>query len=482
MDYQQVVATSQTAHLVYRSLKTRWSQLCTQYLPIFAGDSLWRYSRTLRNDDPEQGWKLHISATILNAVDIFETVAPVLRNAHVLFKAPASLDHLERLNSGIFYGYSQVGKFITIYPNTTTQAVSLAKKLNHLTRQMSVPLIPFDSRYRTGSSVYYRYGAFRTLEQSGEQVEHVIRDPEGNFIPDDRNSATQPEWAGDPFRSKREKQFKATTPTLLQTTFKAFHALTQRGKGGVYQALDLSVMPPRFCILKEGRKNGEVEWDGRDGSWRIKHEAEVLTDLRSHGVKAPLVYASFEANSNHYLATEHIEGETVEEWLTKKTKRLSIAIALRVCIQYAQLMADIHRSGWVWRDCKPRNLIRTPKGEVRPIDFEGACRIHEPDPIPYGTSSYLPPEWNDLFRGQSRLPEDLYALGVVFYLVFAGRLPDPDGACRLAQLRRDVPKGVLKIVQNLMCADPQRRPGAEQVVQRLKKILHPALNQNYSSL
>ena len=38
----------------------------------------------------------------------------------------------------------------------------------------------------------------------------------------------------------------------------------QRGKGGVYQALDLNVNPPRLCLIKEGRKHGELTWDGRD--------------------------------------------------------------------------------------------------------------------------------------------------------------------------------------------------------------------------
>ncbi|HKU75581.1 MAG TPA: protein kinase [Pyrinomonadaceae bacterium] len=471
MDYKQSVETSQVFHLGYRALKTRWRQLCTLYLPIAPGESLWRYSRNPRDDDPAQGWKLHIPATILNAVDVLEIVGPVLAQHAVLFKAPVSLGQLDRLNSGIFYGYSQVGKFITVYPRTTKEALVLAQKLNRLTREMQVPSVPFDFRYRPHSSVYYRYGAFKTLEEAGKQIEHTIRDPRGNLIPDDRNSATKPDWITDPFRPKRETQFTGTSTTFLQTTFKVFRAITQRGKGGVYQALDISVTPLRFCILKEGRKNGEVEWDGRDGSWRIKHEAEVLTDLRAHGVKVPRVYASFEVDRNHYLAAEYIEGENVEEWLTKKKRRLSITAALRVCLQYARLMSEIHRAGWVWRDCKPRNLIRTKTGEVRPIDFEGACSVCEPDPMPYGTSSYLPPEWNDVFRGQSRLPEDLYALGVVLYLVFAGRLPDEGGACRINHLRRDVPKAVLKIIETLLCDDPQKRLPAHSVVQRLDKIL-----------
>lgn len=457
--------------LRYRSAKIKWAEISARYLPVLPTDSFWRFSRLIRDTDLDQGWKLHVSASILKATEILERIGPILSRHDVLFKAPRTLRELDRLNSGIFYGYSQVGKFITVYPNSTRQAVSLAAKLHNVTRQMEAPAVPFDFRYRPGSNVFYRYGAFKSFETSSREVEYVIRDPNGILVPDERSSITKPHWLSDPFQTNRKTIQKATPTSLLQTTFRVFRALSQRGKGGVYQGLDVSVMPPRLCLIKEGRKNGEVEWDGRDGAWRIKHEGRVLAELSSRGVNVPLVYGSFEVDRNQYLATEWITGEDLESWLTKKSRRMSIRAGLRLCIRAADLMASIHNAGWVWRDCKPRNILRRRDGELVPVDFEGACTLTDPDPSPYGTAANLPPEWDRVFTGQSREPEDLYALGVMIYLIFAGRPANPDTPESLKKLRNNVPEAISTLTRRLLSAEPQARPPANQVTKQLKRIL-----------
>jgi hypothetical protein len=71
--------------------------------------------------------------------------------------------------------------------------------------------------------------------------------------------------------------------TLLDTDYTGYEALAQRGRGGVYQARDVSSMPRKLCVIKEGRRHGETDWLGRDGFIRLKREAEVL---RSTGTTA----------------------------------------------------------------------------------------------------------------------------------------------------------------------------------------------------
>src|SRR5258705_12373088 len=90
---------------IYTSLNSRWHSLCSRYLPVTARGSIWRYSRESKPDDQEQGWKLHVAATILTAADVLETVSPFLRSRGLLSKAPVSLYELQKLNSGHFYGY-----------------------------------------------------------------------------------------------------------------------------------------------------------------------------------------------------------------------------------------------------------------------------------------------------------------------------------------------------------------------------------------
>ena len=464
---------------LHRALAKRWAELCASHLPLVSDNSIWRFSRASSPDDPEQGWKLHLSASVLTANRVFEAVAPLLRDGGVLFKAPASLNELDKLNSGLYYGYSQVGKVFTVYPRTTQEAVQLARGLHRLTRRVAAPPVPFDLKYGTGGCVYYRYGAFKTLEietPDGART-FALRDPSGNLIPDVRDSETaKPEWAADPFKPPRRPRPARIAETPLQTTFKAFRALSQRGKGGVYQALDVSTMPPRLCVLKEGRWQGEVGWDGRDGFWRVKHEAHVLGSLLAAGVGVPRVYSSFVAEKNLYLAVEFIEGESLEAWLGRKNRRVSLSNCLRRGVELAELIAQIHAAGWAWRDCKPGNLILTKGGRLMPLDFEGACPANRPDPTPWGTPSYAPPEWGEEFKRQSRLPEDLYALGAIIHLMLTGCTPDASPRLPLEKLRRVIPPAAREVVVSLLDPNPARRPDARTVARRLKEV-HTSLTE-----
>lgn len=453
------------------ALDARWAELCERHLPVEVRGSIWRYSRGALPGDPGQGWKLHVAATVLTAARVMRAVAPLLSRRGVLYKAPASLYELSKLNSGVFYGYSQVGKFLTIYPRSDGEAVRLARELHRLTLGVAAPAVPFDRKYRAGGCVYYRYGAFTGVEVEGDDGErsYAVRDPSGNLVPDRRDAAAPPAWVADPFLPRRPRAESTPPPTPLSTTFKAFRALKQRGRGGVYQALDLGAKPPRLCVLKEGRRDGEVDWDGRDGVWRVRHERRVLAALRGAGVDVPRVYSSFRAGENFYIAVEFIEGESLEGWLRRRRRRLSVAAALTRGAELARLVARIHAAGWVWRDCKPGNLLITEGGRMRPLDFEGACPVGSPDPLPWGTTCYVPPELWDDFRGQSRAPEDLYALGAVVYLLLAGRPPDGPTPVPIDKVRKGVPEGALEVLGELLGPDPARRPGAAEAARRLEE-------------
>jgi len=445
----------------------RWRELCQCHLPV-SSNSIWRYSREWLASDPDQGWKLHIAATILTAEHVLTKVAPMLRDANALYKAPSSLGELEELNRGLSYGYSQVGKFITIYPSSVQDAILLAKKLHELTRGLAAPSIPFDGKYRSDGCIYYRYGAFKPITTAEGNTSDFIRGPNGELCQDLRD-AVKPEWADDPFARKQSKS-KAASPTLLQTTFRVFRALRQRGKGGVYQAIDISSTPPRLCVLKEGRWHGEVDWLGRDGRWRIRHEEKVLTQLRRKAVDVPRVCSSFSAGGNYFLVQEFVEGEDLAQWLCRRTRRVSIKSALRLSTKLAEVVAGIHAAGWVWRDCKPGNLILSKQGGLRPIDFEGACPIERPDPLACGTAPFIAPEAATPFNGQSRLPEDLYAMGAVIYLLLTARAPDASQPAPLSRFRRNIPGAVSALVMELLNPDWSRRPSARAVADTLTQL------------
>ena len=142
---------------------------------------------------PGQGWKVHVSATILTARQVLEVAAPILERRGVPFKTPKSLLELKRLNCGLFYGYVQIGKFITAYPYDGEAGV-IAAELDAATRGMAAPAVPFETPVSPGSAVFFRYGSFGG-DRSGAPSDSVV-DPEGRLVPDRRDR--NPDWAVPP--------------------------------------------------------------------------------------------------------------------------------------------------------------------------------------------------------------------------------------------------------------------------------------------
>jgi hypothetical protein len=445
-------------------LSNSWQQLCSRYLPLTAEGLPWRFSRAATPEEPEQGWKLHVSAKILNAGETLSRIGPLLLERDVQFKAPGSLEEVSRINNGIHYPYSQIGKIITIYPSSSEEAVDLARLLSDATKDLIAPVVPFQERFGPAGCIYYRYGSFRPLDIENPDGSRIpaIRTPDGNLIPDDRNSSEfTPEWTSNPF-SAQVVPSTSDEAGPLASRYRAFRALTQRGRGGVYQALDLGATPARICVLKEGRTAGELSWDGRDGVWRVKNEQQVIESLRGKGVNAPEVYDSFQEKNNFYLVSEFIGGPTLHQWLTKRQRRLSVAHCLRLGIKVAELVQCIHEAGWVWRDCKTSNIMVTKNG-LRPIDFEGACRIDCPDNQPWGTAGFTPPWRPDL---ESRVHEDLYALAAILYFLFTGKLPIEQPVAPVSSLRAKAPVEACHMIAQLMTGDSNQQPSANEVTSR----------------
>src|SRR5262245_6845901 len=199
-----------------RKAEREWPRLCDAYLPIRVKGSIWRYSRERSRYDPPQGWKLHVSATILSACPIFRLIAPYLKRRNVWFKAPKSLAELHKLNSGIFYGFSQIGKFVTVYPPSAEAAVAIASDLHALTAKFAAPAVPYDNALRNRSCVYYRYGSFSLRLKTTFRKKRVlaIAQPDGKLVPDPREPGTAvPAWLTDAFqRAHARTALERATP------------------------------------------------------------------------------------------------------------------------------------------------------------------------------------------------------------------------------------------------------------------------------
>ena len=141
-------------------LETRWLQWRDRHAPRL--DGIWAYSAEIEAHRglAGAGWKIHLSATTLNAPDLLERCeAPLLRSGFP-FKIAKSLDEVVKLNAAIESPRSQVGKLVTIYSFDPAQARRLAEDLHDRLRGFPGPEVPSDLRFRSGSNVFYRYGAY----------------------------------------------------------------------------------------------------------------------------------------------------------------------------------------------------------------------------------------------------------------------------------------------------------------------------------
>jgi len=388
----------------------------------------------MQANDPAQGWKIHVSATLLSASEVFSRVRPILVEHDVLFKVPARLVLLAQLNLGLS-GFSQVGKFLTVYPRSIEEALELARELHIATGNLCGPEIPFDARYRKNSLVYYRYGSFRRLG-NGSAESGIIFDRAGKPHKDRREPGHAiPRWIDNPFKKCRSPSQNSNISGLLGADYLPFKAIMQRGKGGVYEAVDLSVSPARLVIIKEGRRHGETTWDGEDGQARLKHESHVLRSLRAAGVPTPEVFHEFSQNGNRYLVLEKIAGRPLLTQSRTQPAKMSWRRAQKILEQVSALLARVHAAGWVWRDCKPAHIF-LHRGMMRLIDFEGACKMGETQVLPWRSPHSVPPVCREKFSRRAGVLEDDYALGVIAFQLATAAFPPLSPHRRTALYRR----------------------------------------------
>jgi hypothetical protein len=352
---------------------------------------------------------------------VFSRARPILVRYDALFKVPARLEILVQLNSGVSR-FSQVGKFLTIYPRSLAEAAAIAGELHIATRDLCGPEIPFDARFRKKSLVYYRYGAFQRCAKRAARSD-IVFDVGGKPHSDRRGPGhAVPRWLDDPFRRRWASSKQPRHGGPIGTDFLPFKVIAQRGKGGVYEAIDLSVSPARLVITKEGRRDGETAWDGEDGYARVQREGRVLRRLRAADVPVPEVIREFSQDGNRYLVLEKVAGRPLLPLNRANPARTSWRRAQRILEQLGACLSQMHAAGWVWRDCKPSHVFLY-RGEMRLIDFEGACRIHEERVLPWGSLNYAPPVTHKKFYRSRGVREDDYALGVIAFQLATGQFP-----------------------------------------------------------
>ncbi|MFI6689758.1 lanthionine synthetase LanC family protein [Streptomyces sp. NPDC050485] len=422
---------------------------------------------------PRQGWKLHVSSYASTAAETLQRALPPLVTLGAAFKVMGSLAWLERLNCGAA-GISQVGKFITVYPQGEDSALEVAAALAAATRGMRGPLIPSDRSYGDGSIVFYRYGGFdgtRMQTLLGDAVFAVL-DPDGRLVPDLRGmTPSVPDWADDPFRRNGLGAPFALARTVAGR-YRPAMTLAHSPETVVQLALDLAT--PRGCIMKRAAKRpagrgGEAD----DGTTALRREAAAL--LKLSGRRAtPEVLDVVENDDELVLVSEDLGGETLDRYvrgLAGSGHGCSTARVVELGAAIADALSVLHEAGHVHGDLKSANIVLPSDGLVRLIDLELARPVGATDrPTEAGTRGYLSPACRA--GGAVSPADDIYALGAVLYLLATGaepsRAPDPHDllARPPGQLRPAVDGSLTKIVSRCLDPNPERRFGSVCEVRR----------------
>jgi serine/threonine protein kinase/tetratricopeptide (TPR) repeat protein len=198
------------------------------------------------------------------------------------------------------------------------------------------------------------------------------------------------------------------------------------GQGTVYKATDtklgravvVKVLPPELTLKEANLK-------------RFEREARLASAL-DH----PNICTIFDLNDIdgvHFIAMQFVAGKNVRELVSGRP--LDLRSALTIAIQVADALAAAHARGIIHRDIKAGNVMVTPSGQVKILDFglakllddegRGPGGIHHTDltevGIPYGTATYAAPEQARGERVDERA--DIFSTGVLLYEMLTGIWP-----------------------------------------------------------
>lgn len=204
--------------------------------------------------------------------------------------------------------------------------------------------------------------------------------------------------------------------------YRVLEKLGEGGMGVVYKARDERLhRDVALKVLPRG------VLDDQATRARFKQEAIALAKLNHPNIEA--IYQFDSENGVDFLVTEFVPGTTLADRI--EDAPLGDESASQFALQIAHALEEAHEHGVVHCDLKPANMMVTPKGRIKILDFGLAriLRVGETDTtltaVPLdsiaGTLPYMAPE--QLNGGRIDERTDIYAAGVVLYRMCAGRLP-----------------------------------------------------------
>ncbi|UCE04812.1 MAG: protein kinase [bacterium] len=198
--------------------------------------------------------------------------------------------------------------------------------------------------------------------------------------------------------------------------YKILEKLGEGGMGVVYKALDTKL--EREVALKVLRPEAVGDPDAKK---RFIREARAASALNHPNITT--IYQIDEWHGRDFICMEYLKGQTIKEMV--ESSPLPIDEVLSIATQVADALQEAHEHDIVHRDIKSENIMMTPKGQVKVMDF-GLAKLKGMATMTkigttMGTSAYMSPE-------QARGEEvdhrtDIWSLGVLLYEMMTAQLP-----------------------------------------------------------
>jgi len=257
-----------------------------------------------------------------------------------------------------------------------------------------------------------------------------------------------------------------------------YRIVERRGAGGmgvVYQAIDTRLN--RRVALKVLNADKTADTVRRQ---RFIQEAQAASALDHPNIVT--VYDIPEINGSHVMVMQYVEGKSLGELIQRGPLRIDDA--LRYAIQIADALAQAHARNIVHRDLKPDNVMVTPEGQAKVLDFGLAKlmpagdseetmtatmdRPHTDPGLIVGTAGYMSPEQAQGKTVDART--DIFAFGALLYEMVTGKRAFRgdtrmsilaavirDEPQRISIISPAVPQELERIIARALRKDPERR-------------------------
>lgn len=167
------------------------------------------------------------------------------------------------------------------------------------------------------------------------------------------------------------------------------------------------------------------EYPSEEQIARFENEFEITKDLNIEHIQK--VLAKKIIDKKHLLILEFVEGQTIKNFINKKTT--DIKSAIKIAIKITQTIGEIHQQNIIHNDINSNNIIINDNNNIKIIDFSIATRYNlytQNSTNPKhseSTISYISPEQTGRINRNIDYRSDLYSLGVVLYELFTKKLP-----------------------------------------------------------